>query len=91
MTTFFAYCIAGAISACYLLAMHTVALRRTRNGTDRPRDKRRIRVIAEHGRGPIALLFAAAWPLVLVTWAWVRLTEDRDDDDPQSGVPPQYR
>lgn len=91
MTTFFAYCIAGAISACWVLATHTTALKRTKAGTDRPRDRRRIQVIGETGRGTMALLFAAAWPLALVTWAWVRLTEDRDDDDPQGRVPPQYR
>lgn len=90
MITFFAYCLAGAISACYALAMHTTVLRRNANGTTHPRDQRRLRIIGECGRGTIALLFAVAWPLVLVTWAWVRLTEG-DDDDPQRRVPPKYR
>lgn len=90
MTTFFAYCLAGAVSACYLLALHTIALRRTAAGTARRRDRRRLRLIGEHGRGQTALLFAVAWPLVLVVWAWVRLTEG-DDDDPQGRVLPMYR
>lgn len=91
MTTFFAYCMAGAVSACYLLALHATALRRTAAGTARRRDRRRLRLISEYGRGPTVLLFAVAWPLVLVVWVWVRLAEDRDDDDPQGRVPPMYR
>jgi hypothetical protein len=81
------YLVGGILMLLYSFMKLAIARRKVKNGTAEPKHFKKLEVVRNFGVVWFMLFVIATWPLGLA----VILENDKDDDGPQSKVPPKYR
>lgn len=88
-----AYLLAAICMAAYATFDFGNSRNRIRLGTSDRRDRKRERIVNEHGLPFVIALAAVAWPLTLglILANLFDGPDNGDRDDPQDRVPPRWR